>query len=308
MQFHIWGIILLMEINLRIMNAKTDPYHAQRSVEGTFHDSNNINQNFSSEPSQPYFDFSVTRNITTRVGQTAFLHCRVEDLGDKLVSWIRKRDLHILSTGLSTYTSDERFQIVEHEPSENYTLQIKFAQIRDGGIYECQVSTEPKMSLAYRLHVVEAKAIILGQSDLYVKMGSKINLTCVISQGPHDLGTISWYRGSVRINQTQHNDLALPYPQRVSVEVKWTEALTSKLKILNARLSDSGNYSCVPSIGEPSSVMVHVINGEHPQAMQKSGSFKFHQLNKCYIIAFMFLTSFFIKFNLQCRIATTLLL
>ena len=62
-----------------------DPYHAQRSVEGSFHDSNNINQNFSSEPSQPYFDFSVTRNITTRVGQTAFLHCRVEDLGDKLV-------------------------------------------------------------------------------------------------------------------------------------------------------------------------------------------------------------------------------
>lgn len=62
-----------------------DPYHAQRSVEGNFHDTNNINQNFSSEPSQPYFDFSVTRNITTRVGQTAFLHCRVEDLGDKLV-------------------------------------------------------------------------------------------------------------------------------------------------------------------------------------------------------------------------------
>lgn len=41
----------------------------------------------------------------------------------------------------------------------------------------------------------EAKAIILGQSDLYVKMGSKVVLTCVISQGPHDLGTISWHRG-----------------------------------------------------------------------------------------------------------------
>jgi hypothetical protein len=46
---------------------------------------------------------------------------------------------------------------------------------------------------------VEAKAIILGQSDLYVKMGSKINLTCVISQGPHDLGTISWHRGECLI-------------------------------------------------------------------------------------------------------------
>lgn len=35
-----------------------------------------------------------------------------------------------------------------------------------------------------------------------------------------------------------------------------------RLKILNARLSDSGNYSCVPTSGESSSVMVHVINGE----------------------------------------------
>lgn len=34
----------------------------------------------------PYFDFDVPRNVTARVGQTAFLHCRVEQLGDKSVS------------------------------------------------------------------------------------------------------------------------------------------------------------------------------------------------------------------------------
>jgi hypothetical protein len=34
----------------------------------------------------PYFDFNVPRNVTTAVGQTAFLHCRVEQLGDKGVS------------------------------------------------------------------------------------------------------------------------------------------------------------------------------------------------------------------------------
>ncbi|KAK6624282.1 hypothetical protein RUM44_011141 [Polyplax serrata] len=33
----------------------------------------------------PYFDFNVPRNVTTAVGQTAFLHCRVEQLGDKAV-------------------------------------------------------------------------------------------------------------------------------------------------------------------------------------------------------------------------------
>uniref|UniRef100_A0A1A9WMR7 Uncharacterized protein n=1 Tax=Glossina brevipalpis TaxID=37001 RepID=A0A1A9WMR7_9MUSC len=31
----------------------------------------------------PYFDFDVPRNITVTVGQTGFLHCRVERLGDK---------------------------------------------------------------------------------------------------------------------------------------------------------------------------------------------------------------------------------
>lgn len=34
----------------------------------------------------PYFDFDVPRNVTTRVGQTAFINCRVEQIGDKWVS------------------------------------------------------------------------------------------------------------------------------------------------------------------------------------------------------------------------------
>lgn len=38
--------------------------------------------------------------------------------------------------------------------------------------------------------------------------------------------------------------------------------LIYRLKILDARLSDSGNYSCVPTAAEGSSVIVHVINGK----------------------------------------------
>lgn len=36
----------------------------------------------------PYFDYDVARNVTARLGQSAFLHCRVEQLGDKSVSQI----------------------------------------------------------------------------------------------------------------------------------------------------------------------------------------------------------------------------
>lgn len=56
------------------------------------------------------------------------------------VSWVRRRDWHILSSGESLYTNDARF-VATHEPTQStYTLQIKFVQKRDHGVYECQVS------------------------------------------------------------------------------------------------------------------------------------------------------------------------
>lgn len=61
--------------------------------------------------------------------------------GQNQVSWVRRRDWHILSSGDILYTNDARF-IASHEPSlSTYTLQIKFLQKRDHGVYECQVSS-----------------------------------------------------------------------------------------------------------------------------------------------------------------------
>ena len=39
------------------------------------------------EGPQPYFDADVQRNVTAIATQTAFLHCRVKDLGGKAVSF-----------------------------------------------------------------------------------------------------------------------------------------------------------------------------------------------------------------------------
>ncbi|XP_018906362.1 zwei Ig domain protein zig-8 [Bemisia tabaci] len=208
----------------------------------------------------PYFDLNVERNVTTAVGQTAFLHCRVEHLGDKSVSWIRKRDLHILTAGVLTYTTDQRFLVIRPDKSENWTLSIKFPQLRDSGIYECQVSTEPKMSLAFSLNVIESKAKILGPSEVYIKSGSELTLTCVISQGPHNLGTIFWYRGERLV----HDD----GQRRLTIDTRWTDGFTSELHISRALGSDTGNYTCRPTSAEATSVNVHVINDEHPAAMQ----------------------------------------
>ena len=67
------------------------------------------------------------------LGKSAFLNCRVKNLGNKTVSWIRHRDIHILTVGSYTYTSDQRFQATHHKETDDWTLQIKWAQKRDSG-------------------------------------------------------------------------------------------------------------------------------------------------------------------------------
>lgn len=58
----------------------------------------------------PYFDTSTTTNITTQLGTHAYLPCKVKQLGNKSVSWIRRRDAHILTVDRYTFIADDRFQ------------------------------------------------------------------------------------------------------------------------------------------------------------------------------------------------------
>uniref|UniRef100_T1JI13 Ig-like domain-containing protein n=1 Tax=Strigamia maritima TaxID=126957 RepID=T1JI13_STRMM len=71
------------------------------------------------------------------------------------VSWVRHRDLHILTVGRYTYTTDQRYLPIHLEGSDDWNLQIKYPQKKDAGIYECQVSTEPKISTFVNLNVVD---------------------------------------------------------------------------------------------------------------------------------------------------------
>lgn len=82
------------------------------------------------------------------------------------VSWIRHRDLHILTVGGYTYTSDQRFQATHSANTDDWTLHIKWAQQRDAGVYECQVSTQPVRSFFVTLHVVgESSRFVLHTDD-----------------------------------------------------------------------------------------------------------------------------------------------
>lgn len=53
---------------------------------------------------------------------------------------MRKRDLHILTSNNFLYTGDQRFSVIHPQDSDEWNLKIEYAQPKDDGVYECQVS------------------------------------------------------------------------------------------------------------------------------------------------------------------------
>ncbi|XP_024946826.1 zwei Ig domain protein zig-8 isoform X3 [Cephus cinctus] len=220
--------------------------------------------------SGPYFDKWASKNVTALLGKTTYLTCRVKNLGNKTtlqVSWVRHRDVHLLTIGRYTYTSDQRFRAIHQVHSDDWLLQIKYPQHRDSGIYECQVSTTPHMSHFVHLNVVEPTTEIVGGPDHYIDRGSTINLTCIVLHSPEPPAYIFW----------DHNDAIISYDSTrgdVSVVTEKGDSTTSSLLVQQAKPSDSGRYTCNPSNAQPKSITVHVLNGEYPAAMQHGGQAK----------------------------------
>ncbi|KAK8727956.1 hypothetical protein OTU49_009530, partial [Cherax quadricarinatus] len=160
----------------------------------------------------------TAHNITALVGDSAFLPCTVSHLGDRSVTWMRKRDLHILTADVYTYSADERFRVLHPENSDDWTLHIKFTTERDAGVYECQVNSDPKISRKVTLTIKDSQlddplhygiattdtmptVMIEGQSERHIQRGSVLSVTCVVHHQPHSAPDhILWYHGSTNID------------------------------------------------------------------------------------------------------------
>ncbi|XP_018013956.1 uncharacterized protein LOC108670981 [Hyalella azteca] len=154
--------------------------------------------------SGPAVDAEFSGNVSTQIGKTALLNCRIKYGGGKTVSWMRTRDLHLLTVGRFTYTSDDRFKAIHQSGSHDWLLKIHYVQKRDQGGYECQVSTNPPLSYTVWLQVVEPETRILGARDLHIHVGSNINLTCVVRHSPKAPAYMLWYHGK-QVHLIQHN-------------------------------------------------------------------------------------------------------
>ncbi|XP_075215045.1 zwei Ig domain protein zig-8-like [Lycorma delicatula] len=192
--------------------------------------------------------------VTAQTGSTPILHCEIEGVMETLVSWIRRKDYHLLTIGLATYSSDDRFFTTHVRNEQDWALHIKYAQPSDEGLYECQVSTHPPSSLFVTLHLVEARAEIVGGPDKIINSGSTLRLTCLLRQTTEPPAFVFWY----------HDDRMINYDSGRGVSVSQGRH-HSELSLSPAH---PGNYTCAPSNARPASINVHILDGEQPAAMQ----------------------------------------
>ncbi|KAF2367807.1 Immunoglobulin I-set [Trinorchestia longiramus] len=222
----------------------------------------------------PSFDFSPPRNVTALKDANAYLHCIVNNLTNKTLSWIREKDLHILTVGKVTYTADNRFEVIHKDHSNSWTLKINSVQPRDTGRYECQVNSHPTDPITFEvdLAVFVPTAHIVGSTERYVDRGSTINLTCIINHNPDPASSTFWYHNNKIINYDSPGS-------RVSVITDRGTSTKTILLIHDASNTASGTYSCAPSPSAAASVKIHILNGETPAAMQTNSAASFECCN-----------------------------
>jgi len=240
------SLTILATLMLSIAGSGGDPKASPKAK------SSGVAFNVIDTQSPPYFVNTTRSMVYTALGRTVILVCKVRNLGDRAVSWIRQKDLHILTVGETSYTNNLKFFPTHPPGSDEWNLRISSPGLQDSGSYECQVNTEPKKSRLFHLDVVISKAKIHGDRELFVQEGSDLNLTCTALSTPEPPDRVLWMHNNLDLGVSQRGGIAIVTEKR---------RRTSNIMIARVVSSDTGNYSCRPSNAEADMVGVHVLEG-----------------------------------------------
>ncbi|KAF0309401.1 Zwei Ig domain protein zig-8 [Amphibalanus amphitrite] len=183
------------------------------------------------------------------------------------ISWIRRRDFHVLTSRSTVFTNDARFSVQHRSgPVEDWALSVSPVTASDSGVYECQVSTgQGTLSQLVNMTVVQPAARILGAEVHRIEEGSDVTILCVIDQAVSDVGAIQWWRDNRSLADSERVSLqssTSPTPAR---------SPRSQLHVRRATFLDSGLYTCGGPHVQADSVQVMVTEGDKIAAIQRRG-------------------------------------
>jgi len=165
-------------------------------------------------PHQPQF-LPSPRNLTVTEGEEASLPCRVKNLFQHYtVSWIRASDVTVLSVGHFTFSSDERFSVLEiprpRLVASDWSLTVKNASVDDSGMYECQVNTDPKMNRKFHLVVKGKPGNTQRDSPYYTCVADQVTQTVLFIVTPES--SPPWASPLVSTNTSPSNSINFTFP------------------------------------------------------------------------------------------------
>jgi len=215
--------------------------------------------------SGPFFDLHRTKNVTALKGVTTNLICRVRRLGNHTISWIRYKDTSLLTVGRYTYTTDLRFEAFHSPHTDDWVVRLKNPRPSDSGIYGCQISTTPHRTQLVYLTVHEPNTQIVGEPDIFVDIGSMLNLSCVVSYTERPPVHVTWIHNGIEVSFRGPRN-------GVSVITEKAAQTTIHLLMQDASATDSGVYECIPDNAPPARVKVHILTaGNQVAGLQTNG-------------------------------------
>ena len=198
----------------------------------------------------PSFLGPSSLNLTGSPGSTIVLPCRVMNLGSASLSWLRRPQLTVLSSGTTLFSSSPRLRLLHYPGSPDWNLQLGPLVAEDGGTYECQANTEPKQSRIVTLNIdtlgpgpgpalalqgdigleeKQSRTEILAPDNMKVDEGGTATLECVVTE--HDVAP-AYFTWSVSSSSSAASSLT---SSGTSLVLLWTSPSTGEVSSYRQR-------------------------------------------------------------------------
>lgn len=229
---------------------------------------------------------ATTSNVTVLNGATVTLPCRINQLKEHTVSWLRVRDSSVLSVGRSAFSSekvgsDEKYSVLNFDSPErgsetDWNLLIRQVTKDDEGWYDCQINTEPKINHKSYLRVLNHDdhqddspllPQVIPQISEFLSYASHLHI-----RGPNQRtrplnATLSLE--CVRPKSSSQDDVNLYWTlNQRPIEpndrvIIMSEANKSLLTVHRLSLSDEGSYACRSDLRSLQTAEVQVTVASH---------------------------------------------